>query len=418
MPPALTDPALVAAVYASALRVLSLLLLVFAAMCWILILAYAFWPVLEWVRASRHRARATRPRVSAGAMGKGRDIGARRVVVAMVTLGSGSLLAACSVGLTSAANGLRPPEVFPPPPPLGLDLYMPVPEGNPITAEKLALGRKLFFDTRLSVDRTKACATCHIPGLAFTDGRQVAEGVQGRKGTRNTPTLVNRGYGASHFLDGRAGSLEEQVLEPIEGEAELAFQIPLAVSRLQQSDDYQRAFDRAFGRSPDAQTLAWALASYVRSILAGNSPVDRFRRGDRSALSPEEAEGLRIFVGKGNCTACHVGPNLTDEEFHNTGVAWREGRFTDPGRFRVTGLDEHQGSFKTPTLRELPRTAPYMHDGSIGSLEEVVDFYDRGGNTNPSLDDDIRPLGLTADEKRALVAFLRALSGSVREGTR
>ncbi len=361
---------------------------------------------------------ATRPNVSAVAMGKGRDIGARRFGVAIVTLGSGSLLAACSVGLTSAANGLRPPEMFPPPPPLGLDLYMPVPEGNPITAEKLALGRKLFFDTRLSVDRTKACATCHIPGLAFTDGRQVAEGVQGRKGTRNTPTLVNRGYGASHFLDGRAGSLEEQVLQPIEGEAELAFQIPLAVSRLRQSDDYQLAFDRAFGRSPDAETLAWALASYVRSILAGNSPVDRFRRGDRHALSHQEAEGLRIFVGKGNCSACHVGPNLTDEEFHNTGVAWREGRFTDPGRFRVTGLDEHQGSFKTPTLRELPRTAPYMHDGSIGSLEEVVDFYDRGGNTNPSLDDEIRPLGLTADEKRALVAFLRALSGSVREGTR
>ena len=302
--------------------------------------------------------------------------------------------------------------------PLGLDLYMPVPEENPITVAKLALGRKLFFDTRLSVDRTKACATCHIPERSFTDGRQVAEGVQGRQGTRNTPTLVNRGYGASHFLDGRAGNLEEQVLQPIEGESELAYEVALAVSRLQESDDYLRAFDRAFSRTPDAETLAWALASYVRSILAGDSPVDRFRHGDRRALSPEEAEGLRIFVGKGNCNACHVGPNVTDEEFHNTGVAWREGELIDPGRFRVTGLDQHKGSFKTPTLRELSRTAPYMHDGSIGTLEEVVDFYDGGGNTNPSLDDGIRPLGLTTDEKRALVAFLRALTGSVREGTR
>lgn len=303
--------------------------------------------------------------------------------------------------------------------PLGLDLYMPVPEENPITAEKLALGRTLFFDTRLSVDRTTACATCHVPERAFTDGKQVAEGVQGRKGTRNAPTLVNRGYGASHFLDGRAGSLEEQVLQPIEGDVELAYEIALAVSRLQQDDDYQRAFARAFGRPPDAESLAWALASYVRSILAGNSPVDRFRRGDRDALSPEAQAGMRVFRRKGNCIACHVGPNLTDEEFHNTGVAWRasaEARPFDVGRFAVTGRKNDLGAFKTPTLRELSRTAPYMHDGSIPSLEEVVDFYDRGGDANPFLDDDIRPLGLTADEKQALIMFLHALSGRVQDG--
>ena len=182
--------------------------------------------------------------------------------------------------------------------PLGLDLYMPVPEENPITAEKLTLGRTLFFDTRLSVDRTTACATCHVPERAFTDGKQVAEGVQGRKGVRNAPTLINRGYGASHFLDGRAGSLEEQVLQPIEGDVELAYEIALAVSRLQQHDDYQRAFDRAFGRPPDAETLAWALASYVRSILAGDSPVDRFRRGDRRALSPRGPRGCGSFSAR------------------------------------------------------------------------------------------------------------------------
>jgi cytochrome c peroxidase len=159
--------------------------------------------------------------------------------------------------------------------------------------------------------------------------------------------------------------------------------------------------------------IARALASYVRSILSGNSRFDRFVDGDRRALSPEEREGLRVFRGKGDCTSCHVGPNFTDERFHNTGIAWRDGSMQDEGRSAVTGKPEDRGAFKTPTLREIARTAPYMHDGTLVSLDDVVEYYDRGGNSSPGLDPELRPLKLTASDKRALVAFLHALSGVV-----
>jgi len=163
--------------------------------------------------------------------------------------------------------------------------------------------------------------------------------------------------------------------------------------------------------------LARALASYVRSILSGASPVDRYLNGKRDALSEQARKGLEIFRGKGNCIACHIGPNFTDDRFHNTGVAWRGGKLRDLGRFVVTGKVADQGAFKTPTLREVAQTAPYMHDGSLASLEQVVEFYNRGGNPNSWQDPEVRPLKLTADEKRALVAFLESLSGTVREGT-
>jgi cytochrome c peroxidase len=168
-------------------------------------------------------------------------------------------------------------------------------------------------------------------------------------------------------------------------------------------------------------TISYALASYVRSTLSGNSRFDRFVNGDRRALSRAQQRGLQTFRGKGNCTACHVGPTFSDEKLHNTGVAWREppgssggaGAFADEGRFIVTGLPADRGAFKTPTLREIARTAPYMHDGSLRRLEDVVNFYDRGGRTNPLLDPELRPLGLTDQEKRDLVSFLRSLSGTV-----
>ena len=162
----------------------------------------------------------------------------------------------------------------------------------------------------------------------------------------------------------------------------------------------------------DVPTISRALASYVRSILSGDAPFDRFVNGDRSALSEEQQLGLRVFRGKGNCTACHLGPTFTDERFHNTGVAWRDGRLQDEGRFEVTGRADDRGAFKTPTLREIARTAPYMHDGSIGTLTEVVEFYDAGGRVNPTLDSEVRPLRLTPADKQALIAFLLALGGS------
>lgn len=192
---------------------------------------------------------------------------------------------------------------------------------------------------------------------------------------------------------------------------------------IQDPDEMDLTLDEASARvGLPVRTISRALASYVRSLLSGDAPFDRFADGDRTALAAEQEDGLRLFRGKGNCVACHVGPTFTDEMFHNTGVAWRAagssdgaGSFADEGRFLVTGRLEDRGAFKTPALREVARTAPYMHDGSLTSLDDVVEFYDRGGRANPHLDAELRPLGLSPAEKKALVAFLHALSGTVRQ---
>ena len=286
--------------------------------------------------------------------------------------------------------------------PLGLDLYLPVPQDNPLTVEKIELGRRLFFDGRLSADDSISCASCHDPRRAFSSDRAVASGVSGRRGRRNAPAIINRAYGRSFFWDGRTTMLEEQVLKPIGDPAEMGSSVEAAARRV--------------GVAPDE--LARALASYVRSILSGNSRFDRYLAGDRAALTDEELAGLRLFRGKANCAACHAGPTLSDEQFHNTGVAWRDGRYQDDGRAGVSGRDHDRGAFKTPTLREVARTAPYMHDGSIRTIEDVVEFYAAGGRANPHLDEEMRPLPLGAGEKRAIASFLRSLSGDVYEGRR
>ena len=318
-----------------------------------------------------------------------------------------SLLSAILLAALCIHSGLaESPKV-----PLGLDLYMPVPESNPLSPEKVTLGRRLFFDRRLSRDQSLACADCHDPAKGFTDGKAVSEGVFHRRGTRNVPTLVNRGYGAAFFWDGRVSGLEEQVLQPIQNRVEMDMTVEAVVTALRHDRHYRAEFRQAFRREINREDLSRALASYVRTILSGDSPYDRYLNGDQNALSSEAREGLRIFRGKGNCIACHVGPNLTDERFHNTGVAWRDGKLTDPGRFAITGKDEDRGAFKPPTLREVARTAPYMHDGSLATLKDVIEYYDRGGNRNPYLDPELRPLHLTAEEKGAVVMFLRSLSG-------
>ena len=301
--------------------------------------------------------------------------------------------------------------------PLGLDLYMPVPENNPLTREKVELGRQLFSDPILSRDKRLACAGCHEPERAFTDGRTVSRGVFGRQGTRHVPTLINRRYGRSFFWDGRIAMLDAQVLQPIRDPKEMDLPLGEAVERLRDRREYPDLFRTVFGREITTDDLGRALASYVRTILSGNSPVDRYDSGEHEALSQQERQGLGIFNSKGNCWVCHFGPTFTDERFHNTGIAWQDGELLDHGRYMVTGKEEDRGAFKVPTLREVARTAPYMHDGSIATLEEVIEFYDRGGNANPYLDPELRPLNLTAAEKRALLAFLRALSGEIREGT-
>ena len=270
--------------------------------------------------------------------------------------------------------------------PLGLDLYLPVPEDNPLTAEKIEQGRRLFFDRRLSRDNSISCSSCHDPARAFSDGRPIAVGVFGRQGRRNAPALINRGYGRLFFWDGRASTLEEQVVKPIQDPNEMDLPLAEAAARVNLAP----------------REISRALATFVRSILSGDSPFDRFIGGDRAALSPDEQAGLRLFRGKANCVACHVGPNFTDERLHNTGVAWRDGSFADPGA--------GHGDFKTPTLREIARTAPYMHDGSLATLEDIIGYYDRGGNRNPQLDSELHPLHLSADEKHNLASFLRSLS--------
>ena len=295
----------------------------------------------------------------------------------------------------------------PPVPPLGLDLYLPAPPDNPITAEKLALGRRLFEEPRLSADGRTSCASCHQPDRAFTDGRRVARGVFGRAGRRNVPSILNRAYGTAFSWDGRAATLEDQVGRAISGHRDLGVPVALAAGRLAHDTTYDAAFDAAFASPVSGDRLVQAIATFVRGALSGNSPFDRFFAGDRAALSPAARRGFALFTGQARCGRCHAGPLFTDEDLHNTGVGW--GR--DAGRFEVTGLPQDRGRFKTPSLRNVTLTAPYMHDGSVNTLEAVVDFYDRGGRRNSNLDPAIRPLRLTSDQRSDLVAFLRALQG-------
>jgi cytochrome c peroxidase len=284
--------------------------------------------------------------------------------------------------------------------PLGLDAYLPAPDSNPIRAGTAALGKRLFQDPMLSRDGKVSCITCHDPKAAFTDDKPLAVGIDGRKGTRRTPAIINRAYGKSFFWDGRVASLEEQVLLPIQNPDEMDMTLPEVITRLRPS--YPEI---------TAGGLANALATYVRTILAGASPYDCYVNGDRSALTPEQIAGLRLFRGKANCAACHVGPNLTDERFHNTGL-----ESGDQGRWLATKNVNDRGAFKTPTLREVARRAPYMHDGSLATLADVVEHYDRGGKAKSNLDPEIQPLNLSEGEKKALTAFLEALSGQVKDG--
>ena len=306
------------------------------------------------------------------------------------------------------------------PVPLGLHEPLRSPASNPLTPQKVALGRKLFTDKQLSRTSEVSCATCHDPARAFSDERAIAVGVAGRKGRRHSPALVNRGFGESFFWDGRASSLEAQVVMPITDPNEMDFTVAGVVGRLQRDPVYAKDFSAAFGRAVNGRDFGYALASFVRSIVSGDSRVDRYFDGDAKALTATELQGLRVFRGRGLCTTCHKGGNFTDEAFHNTGVAWTPGdapgtgALADRGRAGVTNRAEDEGAFRTPTLREISRTAPYMHNGSLPTLEAVVDFYEQGGRRNPNLDKDIMPLRLRPADKIALVEFLKALTGTPR----
>jgi len=278
----------------------------------------------------------------------------------------------------------------------------------------VALGEELFFDPILSADRGVACASCHDPALGFAANTPVSTGVHGRKTLRNAPTLYNRALGESFMWDGRAATLEEQVLLPIENELEMDLALAEAVQRLAQDPARAQGFQRAFGAPPDEARLASALASYVRTLVYGDSPVDRFRAADFAALDSAARQGLWLYESRGRCWRCHSGPNFTDESFHNTGVGVKAGQ-PEEGRFAVTGREEDRGRFKTPTLRGLTETAPYMHDGSVATLEDIVAFYRGGGHANPGLDPVLAPLDMSAEDAANLVAFLKALSRAPAE---
>ncbi|HET6880775.1 MAG TPA: cytochrome c peroxidase [Pirellulales bacterium] len=289
-------------------------------------------------------------------------------------------------------------------------LRHPPPDDNLLTPQRVRLGRKLFFDPILSADGTVACASCHDPAHGFAAPQPRSVGIGGRTGTRNAPSLLNRAAGTSFFWDGRSKSLEEQALEPIDNPHEMGGSLHDALHRLQADAAYVEAFAEAYGDGVTPENLARALASFERVLVSGASRVDRFQSGDVSALSDGERIGLWLFESRAQCWRCHRGANYTDEQFHNTGVASLQDE-PDAGRYNATRDEAHRGSFKTPGLRDVSRTAPYMHDGSIATLREVVEYYNRGGTNNSHLDPAIKPLSLSPTEVGHLVEFLQALEG-------
>lgn len=280
------------------------------------------------------------------------------------------------------------------------------PEDNLPTPEKIALGKQLYFDPRLSEDKTVSCASCHDPAKGWSNKDQFATGVGGLKGGRNSPTIINVAYNYFQFWDGRAGSLEEQALGPIQNPIEMKMKLEDVVERINGVEGYRKQFQNVFGTEVTEDGIAKAIAAYERTILSGDAPFDRYKAGEKSALSPPAERGRKLFFGKAACSSCHTGPNFTDNAFHNVGVGMDQEDY-DVGRFEQSKLGGDRGSFKTPTLREIARTAPYMHDGSMKTLEDVVEHYNKGAVENPYLDEEIFPLKLTDQEKADLVTFLK-----------
>ena len=334
-------------------------------------------------------------------------------------------------------------------PPRGLP-PVPVPKDNPMTQKKVLLGRKLFFDRRLSLNETMSCAMCHVPEQGFTNNEMAtAVGIEGRTVRRNAPTIYNVAYFSHIFHDGRETRLEYQVWQPMLNLNEMANPgFGYVVGKIRSFSDYKGLLESAFeGRGPGIETIGMAIASYERTIVSGNSAFDRwYFDNDESALSASAQRGFGLFTGKAGCMACHVIHKdyalFTDDAFHNTGLGWRfsvgDGQAevpvqiapgvkimvpkkvidsvgkpppSDLGRYEVTQDPADRWRYKTPTLRNVALTAPYMHNGVFGTLKDVVSFYNKGGIPNPGLDPSIRPLGLTDDEMADIVAFLQSLTG-------
>jgi cytochrome c peroxidase len=291
------------------------------------------------------------------------------------------------------------------PVPAGLD-KINYPADNPQTSAKVALGKQLFFDPRLSSDGKVSCASCHNPAKGWSNGEQFATGIDGLKGGRNAPTILNATYQMFQFWDGRAGTLEEQALGPIQNPIEMNTTLEQLEKRLNAIPGYRQQFQKVFGTDTvTAPNVGRAIAAYERTILSGDAPFDRYKAGDKKALSPAAERGMKLFFGKAHCSACHSGSNFTDHAFHNIGVGM-SAKEIDQGRRVISKIEGDQGSFKTPGLRDIARSAPYMHDGSEKTLADVVAYYNRGGTPNDYLDEEIYPLNLSKEEQADLVTFL------------
>jgi cytochrome c peroxidase len=294
----------------------------------------------------------------------------------------------------------------------------PVPKLQDFDTHVVALGNSLFHDTRLSRDQSLACVSCHRPELGFGDGRKVSIGLDGKALRRHAPSLYNLGHNQVFFWDGRAATLQEQAQAVIENADEFGMSMPAVIDRLQQVAGYREAFAAAFpGRGIDAGSVLDAIAAFVASIVVDDTPFDRFQAGDRTAMTESQQRGHALFTGRGKCITCHKGPNFTDQDFHHTGVVTN-----DLGRIEVVRNTKFQmrpypffanhKAFKTPGLRNVALSAPYFHDGSAATLEDVVDFYDKGGLSRDAngRSPEVHPLHLSAEERTDLIAFLHALT--------
>jgi cytochrome c peroxidase len=269
----------------------------------------------------------------------------------------------------------------------------------------------------VSTDASVSCASCHAPEKAFTDQAAVSTGISGQKGGRSAPTVINRAYSTLQFWDGRAESLEEQAKGPIANPIEMTSEKKAdaaheaALKRLRGVKGYEKRLGEVFGQQKvTIDHVAQAIATFERTVYSGNAPYDRYNNGDKNAMSESQVRGMKVFFNKAACDSCHIGFNFTDGSYENIGIGMDKSN-PDLGRFMVTKKDEDRGAFKTPTLREIEHTFPYMHDGSLKTLEDVVEHYNKGGIKNAHLDQRMKPLNLTAEDKRDLVAFLKALSG-------
>jgi cytochrome c peroxidase len=287
-------------------------------------------------------------------------------------------------------------------------IQIPTPADNPMSEEKVALGKALFFDKRLSIDESISCASCHNPAFAFTDQKKVSTGVEARMVERNAPSLLNSAFLQTVMFDAHLASLEVQVLVPIQEHTEMDIPMNELLKRLRKIEKYQQAAKSIFNRDFDAYVLTRSMAAFERSLISMNSRFDQYQQGKKSALTKEEERGWDLFSNQLYCTKCHPAPYFTTFVAENNGLYTEYGE--DKGRFRIHGDTSDIGKFKVPSLRNIELTFPYMHDGSFMDLDKVLKHYSRGGVGHPNQNKVIRPFVLSEKDKKAVKAFLFSLT--------